>query len=122
MLQQGNALLVGDAAGLVDPMLGEGIRHAVDSGRLAADSVLNGRISGYTRLVHREIGTDLLWARRFWARVLYGHPWVSFELGMRNPLFLQEFVRLFAGHSSYRRMVGFLLPYIVRGIGHRLPA
>ncbi|EPX86937.1 geranylgeranyl reductase family protein [Salipiger mucosus] len=31
-----NVLLAGDAAGLVDPITGEGIAHALDSGRLAA--------------------------------------------------------------------------------------
>lgn len=33
---RGNILLAGDAAGLVDPLTGEGIAHALDSGRLAA--------------------------------------------------------------------------------------
>jgi geranylgeranyl reductase family protein len=36
----GNVLLVGDAAGLVNPLQGEGIAQAMISGRLAADAVL----------------------------------------------------------------------------------
>jgi geranylgeranyl reductase family protein len=35
---RGNVLLAGDAAGLVDPITGEGIGHAVHSGRLAAEA------------------------------------------------------------------------------------
>ena len=35
-------LLVGDAAGLVNPLQGEGIAQAMDSGRAAAESILAG--------------------------------------------------------------------------------
>jgi menaquinone-9 beta-reductase len=35
-------LLVGDAAGLVNPLQGEGIAQAMDSGRAAADAILGG--------------------------------------------------------------------------------
>ncbi len=38
----GRVLLVGDAAGLVNPLQGEGIAHAMTSGRLAAEAVLAG--------------------------------------------------------------------------------
>jgi menaquinone-9 beta-reductase len=38
---RGRVLLVGDAAGLVNPMQGEGISQAMTSGRAAAESVLN---------------------------------------------------------------------------------
>jgi flavin-dependent dehydrogenase len=36
----GRVLLVGDAAGLVNPLQGEGISQAMTSGRLAAESIL----------------------------------------------------------------------------------
>jgi geranylgeranyl reductase family protein len=38
----GRVLLTGDAAGLVNPLQGEGIAHAMTSGRLAAEAVLGG--------------------------------------------------------------------------------
>ncbi len=38
----GRVLLVGDAAGLVNPLQGEGISQAMSSGRAAAEAVLNG--------------------------------------------------------------------------------
>jgi menaquinone-9 beta-reductase len=38
---RGRVLLVGDAAGLVNPMQGEGISQAMTSGRAAAETVLN---------------------------------------------------------------------------------
>jgi flavin-dependent dehydrogenase len=119
-LQLGRVLLVGDAAGLMDPLLGEGIRHAVDSGRLVAESVVRGDVRGYTRRVYRQIGRDLLWGR-LWARLFYNHPWGSFELAVRNPLFVKEFLRLFAGEISYRRMAARALPNVLLGLPRRLP-
>jgi geranylgeranyl reductase family protein len=119
-LHCGRVLLVGDAAGLMDPLLGEGIRHAIDSGKLAAEAVLMGEPRSYARRVHREISRDLLWGR-LWARAFYNHPWGSFELAVRNPLFVREFLRLFAGEVSYRRMAVRALPNALLGLGRRLP-
>lgn len=42
----GRILLVGDAAGLADPLLGEGLYHAVASGQQAADAVRNAMEEG----------------------------------------------------------------------------
>jgi geranylgeranyl reductase family protein len=44
----GRVLLVGDAAGLVDPLSGDGIYEAFVSARVAADAVLAGELEGYT--------------------------------------------------------------------------
>ncbi len=42
----GNVLFVGDAAGLVDPMTGEGIAYALESGALAAQAVAKALAAG----------------------------------------------------------------------------
>jgi flavin-dependent dehydrogenase len=118
-LHRGRILLVGDAAGLMDPLLGEGIRHAIDSGKMAAESVLMGDPRSYARRVYSEISRDLLWGR-LWARLFYNHPWGSFELAVRNPLFVKEFLRLFAGELSYRRMAARALPNVLLGLSGRL--
>ncbi len=39
---------MGDAAGLVDPLSGDGIYEAFVSGRLAAEAILAGDLDGYT--------------------------------------------------------------------------
>jgi len=44
---RGRAVLVGDAAGLVDPLSGDGMYEAFVSARLAADAILAGRPDGY---------------------------------------------------------------------------
>ncbi len=51
-------LLVGDAAGLVDPLSGEGIRYAIKSGRLAAQAILSGRPEQYAQMIYHEIGIN----------------------------------------------------------------
>lgn len=45
---KGRVLLVGDAAGLVDPLSGDGMYEAFVSARLAADAVLTDDLEGYT--------------------------------------------------------------------------
>jgi geranylgeranyl reductase family protein len=102
-LHRGRVLLVGDAAGLIDPLFGEGIRHAVDSGCLAARCILADDLHNYTCRIHREIGDDLLWGL-FWARWFYKHPWGGFTLGIRNPWFVNEFLRLLNKQTTYRQM------------------
>lgn len=52
-LVSGNELRVGEAAGLQDALWGFGMRHAVRSGHLAAQSILTGE--SYKALVQREI-------------------------------------------------------------------
>jgi len=44
----GRTLLVGDAAGLVDPLSGDGMYEAFVSARLAADAVVSNDLAGYT--------------------------------------------------------------------------
>jgi geranylgeranyl reductase family protein len=44
----GRTLLVGDAAGLVDPLSGDGMYEAFVSARLAADAIVTGDLDGYT--------------------------------------------------------------------------
>ncbi len=78
-LHRGNAVLVGDAAGVADPFFGEGIAYAIQTGRFAAAAV--GRfcagdwpdLSGYTLAVQNVLARDL----RFWSllgRVVYRAP------------------------------------------------
>lgn len=119
-LHQGRVLLAGDAAGLVDPLLGEGIRHAVDSGKLAAEAVLAGDLPGYTKQVHREICADFLWGR-LWARLFYDHPRWSFELILRNTDFVRDFLRMFAGRTTYRRMALRAPLDLLLRLGRRMP-
>jgi len=46
-----NAFLVGDAGGLVSPIFGGGMGNALLSGRLAAQSILNGKVESYEQKI-----------------------------------------------------------------------
>jgi len=41
-------MAIGDAAGMIDPFCGEGMHHALDTGILAADAVIQGLNRGWT--------------------------------------------------------------------------
>jgi geranylgeranyl reductase family protein len=54
-LVRNNALLVGDAAGLVDPFSGDGMYEAFLSAQLAAEAILAGDLSTYPRAIDRRL-------------------------------------------------------------------
>ncbi len=70
-LATGRVLFAGDAASMVDPMTGEGIAQALETGMLAARAVAGGGDVGgrYRRSVQRTLGRDLRFAALL-ARVL----------------------------------------------------
>ena len=97
-------LLAGDAAGLVDPFTGEGIRFAIQSGRLAAESILKSRVQQYPAMVRRAIGRNhLLGAALTWP--FYGMPRASFEMALRNPRLSQALVSMIGGQIGYGRVI-----------------
>lgn len=68
---------IGDAAGLVNPMNGEGIDYGLESGMLAADLFLENPDTTperYDQLVGERFDSFLRTGRRF--SFLIGHPWI----------------------------------------------
>ncbi|MCF7914478.1 MAG: NAD(P)/FAD-dependent oxidoreductase [Spirochaetaceae bacterium] len=110
-LRRGRVLRIGEAAGCVDPMIGEGIRYAVKSGKLAADSIIRGRPEEYEASVRRAILHDLKWAH-YLSRVFYSVPRLAFLWGVRNPFILNSVVKVLAGRSSYKK-VALMLPILL---------
>jgi geranylgeranyl reductase family protein len=99
-------LLVGDAAGLVDPFSGEGIRFAIKSGRLAAESILSGRPQGYSKAVQQAIGLNhcltLLLSILFY---FIPDPFVF--LGTPNPFSTQGAVDMLADRMTTTEFIFF---------------
>lgn len=62
--------LIGDAAGLADPITGEGIFYALRSAELLADSIDN--LGEYATRVHDDFGRDLARAARYYSRFYRG--------------------------------------------------
>lgn len=97
-------LLAGDAAGLVDPFSGEGIRFAIKSGRLAAEAILSGHIENYSALVYKQIGQSHLLGGGL-AQLFYGFPRAFFELGVRNPFATRALVSMFSDRFGYGQVI-----------------
>ncbi len=81
-LSNGNVLLTGDAAGLVDPLSGEGIYHAIWSGKSAAEHLAlyaDGTVmdlGGYEREILATIAEELEISGEY-HRALHTAPWFS---------------------------------------------
>jgi flavin-dependent dehydrogenase len=94
------ALLVGDAAGLADPVTGEGIRLAMKSGRLAATTIEAGRLEAYDGEAYRQIGrSHALGSVLAW--LFYSFPGLWFSIGAANPLISQVFAEMLADRAGY---------------------
>jgi geranylgeranyl reductase family protein len=112
-IARGRALLAGDSAGLADEFTGEGIYYAVESGRIAARSVLRamaaeGCLDAYAADIDREIMPELR-AARVVAYMFFGvlrrmpRPWLwtSGAIG----LLWDAFFAIQRGESTYAREV-----------------
>lgn len=110
-LARGRVLLVGDAAGLVDPVMAEGISHAILSGQLAAAALSESRLDvslvnrRYQALLEENILRELR-AGRFLARLLYHHPGIRDIAFRLNGQKLCEFVAdVVMGERNYHEAV-----------------
>jgi flavin-dependent dehydrogenase len=98
-------LAVGDAAGFVDPITGEGLYYALRSADLAARSITSG--AAYRASVRRDFGQDLEFASRlarriFHSKFLFGAiPSRMVQFTRRSPSFRAVIQDLFAGVQPY---------------------
>lgn len=90
-LHLGRVFLLGDAANLADPWLGEGLYYAVTSAQIAASVIealfSQGRmdLSIYTQRINAEIVQQFAYARRL-AGIVYQFPRFSSQLISKSPL------------------------------------
>ena len=97
-------LLTGDAAGLVDPFTGEGIRFAIKSGRLAAEAILSGQLERYSVSVEQQIGRNHRLGNLL-TSIFYGMPKPSFEFALRNPVLSYGLVDMVADRIGYGKLI-----------------
>lgn len=67
-----NWALIGDAAGWVDPITGEGLYYALRSGELLAESLISRRPEAYPRRVREDFSADLEVAARIVRQFYHG--------------------------------------------------
>lgn len=105
---RGAVMLSGDAAGLVDPITGEGIAIAMESGALAAQAALQAiaqekpqtafaRYAPSIKPIHRSLAEA-----RFWRRMIFSpsfHP--AFLRTLAGSSLPPRFLRLLAGEIDY---------------------
>lgn len=105
-----SAVLVGEAACLVDPLTAEGIRPSIISGVLAANAVdqaLAGNpdsIEGYTCAVQEELGRDMWWAKQI-AKLLYSSGDFCYRYVVQRPLATQAMASILSGKLRYRNLI-----------------
>lgn len=89
--------MIGDAAGLVDPITGEGLYYAMRSAELLAQAVLSQAPEAYPALLRKEILPELEMAARV-AKRFYQGCW------MGQPV-LERMVQFSSKSSSFRRLM-----------------
>lgn len=105
-------MAVGDAAGLVDPITGEGIYYAVRSADLASKALLSDvsladKVNAYRRLLRKDFSADLEFSSRLAKKVFLGRfllgavPARMVQFTRRSPRFSGLMQDLFAGTQSY---------------------
>lgn len=102
------ALLVGDAAGLMDPLTGEGIRLAIKSGRLAAEAIASGRPDRYAAWIHWQIGICHAWGAEL-AKIFFQFQEPFFRIGLLNPVAARAFLNMLADNGDYPHVIVRLL-------------
>ena len=123
------AVLVGDAAGVVDPFTAEGIYYAIRSGQIAAEEIARAfqrgcgstvltsgfDLSPYTRRINAEINSDFRYA---WlaAQVFYRMPSLMYRMVVKNVAAQSAAMNIVGGESSYRRTITQGFKYLVRSM------
>jgi len=119
-------LLAGDAAGLVDSFSGEGIRYAIASGKLAAETVITAHHRGdfTTQTLHEyqercwnDMGRDLDKSNRA-TDLISRHPNLFFGAIVGNDEAMKHYMRTVTGEISFSDFTGWIkgrmLRYLIR--------
>ena len=117
---RGRVLLVGDAAGVADPVVGEGISFAVMSGRAAAKALIAGKFvekaveKAYSMAIEEQILRELRPARDL-GKLLYGPAAIrNYLFRQKGQAFCEAVTDVVAGNASYRELAGRVLAHLKR--------
>jgi geranylgeranyl reductase family protein len=120
---QDKALLLGDAAGLADPLTGEGIYNAILSAQLAApvieDSLVRGKVGlqDYQEIVERKIMSELKMARTL-SKIFVRFPHLAFGMFNQSEGVWRAVCNLMFGEIDYTAIKGRVGEF--KGIFNRL--
>jgi geranylgeranyl reductase family protein len=108
-LNSTRGILIGDAAGLADPITGEGIYFALRSGQIAAGVIRNFinnpnlALDEYTKEVNSEIIEDFKYAG-YLSTLLYKLSFLSYNLARKINRINDSFVKVVAGEKTYKEL------------------
>lgn len=107
------AALIGDAAGLVNPLTGEGIYYALWSGLILAACLIehskdpSRALSSYERRIRTELHPQFAVAERV-ARLLYSHPRANFRLIGKYRELIGLFIEGLTGREGFSDLLSML--------------
>jgi geranylgeranyl reductase family protein len=111
LVWQDRVLLLGDAAGLVDPLTGEGIHNAIQSAQLAAPVIENSLLGGegglqdYQQMVEKKIMSELRIAHTM-SRNFVRFPRLAFGMLNRSEEVWRAISNLTLGEIDYADVKG----------------
>jgi len=115
------AVLVGEAAAIVDPLSAEGIRPGMISGVRAAEAIhaaLAGNpdaLAHYTATMHATWGEDMPWAKRI-AGLFFRVPGIGYRVGIKRPTATQRLGQILAGEVRYADIAGRVMKRMSGGL------
>ncbi len=112
-------LLAGDAAGLINPIFGDGILHAIKSGVIAAKCVADGRPEEYTQRIHAELA-DNFDAAGSLAKLFYSMTGTIYKHGIKRPTATHAATRLLCGDDLFLDAKGRAVRILKEAIGSRM--
>jgi geranylgeranyl reductase family protein len=122
-LHTDRALLAGEAAGMADPLTGEGIRPAIFTGLQAGDAIAaalardSNALANYTKTISEQWTSDLVWAGRL-SGMFHQFPKIAYKVGVKRPSAAQLMGKILCGELRYsevtekamKRIKGSLIP------------
>ena len=121
-------ILVGDAAGFVDPFMGEGIKYAFISGKLAAKRVLKSyendcfskrALESYKSECDEAFIEHLRYGLKL-TRLMNRYPEIFFTLLAENERVLGKGLEVIAGRIDYKEYLKWLIPRVPRYMLHTI--
>lgn len=117
-LHKGRILLIGDAANLADPWLGEGLYYAIRSGLIASDVISSAfesnffDLKAYTQTIQEQIIKQFHYAKIF-ASIVYNAQYPCSLAFQRSEILQQAVFSVIRGNLTFKEMLN--------AVGSRLP-
>lgn len=108
-LHTDNAILVGEAACVVDPFTAEGIRPSIFSGLKASEAIHNAlagdinALEKYSEIMRQEWGKEMIWAQRL-SQVFYRFPRLGYQVMEKHPSSVNTMTKIFSGQLNYSQV------------------